>query len=191
MNWWPDADTFSSMMNRPWTVLHGPLFSRSRPLDREHAAPRISAYIYGNILILAALIPLHLTDDFVGILIVLGTAASTFVAHVFAEAVGRRVHQGAIHPTKSEILHHLRDSVPILSSASVPCLILAMAWLGWIEPRTAQLAAEIVILLRIGGTVFVIDRLNNERSSRATVIASAVVTMVATAIVVIKVVMTH
>ncbi len=101
------------------------------------------------------------------------------------------MHQGAIHPTKSEILHHLRDSVPILSSASVPCLILAMAWLGWIEPRTAQLAAEIVILLRIGGTVFVIDRLNNERSSRATVIASAVVTLVATAIVVIKVVMTH
>ena len=66
-----------------------------------------------------------------------------------------------------------------------------MAWLGWIEPRTAQLAAEIVILLRIGGTVFVIDRLNNERSSRATVIASAAVTLVATAIVVIKVVMTH
>lgn len=48
-----------------------------------------------------------------------------------------------------------------------------------------------MILLRIGGTVFVIDRLNNERSSRATVIASAVVTLVATAIVVIKVVMTH
>ncbi len=43
MNWWPDANTFSSMMNRPWTVLHGPLFSRSRPLDREHAAPRITA----------------------------------------------------------------------------------------------------------------------------------------------------
>ncbi|WP_232716586.1 hypothetical protein [Gordonia metallireducens] len=179
------------MTTRPWTVLHGPLFSRSNPLDREHAAPRISAYIYGNILILAALIPLHLNDDFVGILILLGTALSTFVAHVFAEAVGRRVHEGAIHPTMKTMLHHLRDSVPILSSASVPCIILAMAWIGWIDPRTAQLAAEIVILLRIGGTVFVIDRLNNERPSRATLIGAAAVTVVATVIVVIKVVLTH
>ncbi|MEO9326776.1 hypothetical protein [Gordonia aurantiaca] len=179
------------MTNRPWTVLHGPLLPRSRPLDRDHAAPRISAYIYGNILILAALIPLHLTEDYVGILIVLGTAFSTFVAHVFAEAVGRRVHEGPIHPTKSMILHHLRDSVPILTSASVPCLILAAAWLGWLEPRTAQLAAEIVILLRIGGTMFVIDRLNNERSGRATLIGSAAVTLVATAIVVVKVILTH
>ncbi len=73
-------------------------------------------------------------------------------------------------PTKTTVLHHLRDSVPILSSASVPCLILAAAWVGWLEPRTAQLAAEIVILLRIGGTVFVIDRLNNERPNRATLI---------------------
>ncbi|GAB99100.1 hypothetical protein GONAM_07_00210 [Gordonia namibiensis NBRC 108229] len=179
------------MTDRPWTLLHGPLFSRSNPLDREHAAPRISAYIYGNILILAALIPLHLNDDFVGILILLGTALSTFVAHVFAEAVGRRVHEGAIHPTMKTMLHHLRDSVPILSSASVPCLILAMAWIGWIDPRTAQLAAEIVILLRIGGTVFVIDRLNNERPSRATLIGAAAVTVVATVIVVVKVVLTH
>ncbi|ASR01679.1 hypothetical protein [Gordonia rubripertincta] len=179
------------MTTRPWTVLHGPLFSRSNPLDREHAAPRISAYIYGNILILAALIPLHLNDDFVGILILLGTALSTFVAHVFAEAVGRRVHDGAIHPTMKTMIHHLRDSVPILSSASVPCIILAMAWIGWIDPRTAQLAAEIVILLRIGGTVFVIDRLNNERPSRATLIGAAAVTVVATVIVVIKVVLTH
>ncbi|GAB83603.1 hypothetical protein RVF83_09800 [Gordonia rubripertincta] len=179
------------MNARPWTVLHGPLFSRSNPLDREHAAPRISAYIYGNILILAALIPLHLTDDFVGVLIVLGTAASTFVAHVFAEAVGRRVHEGPVHPTKTMVLRNLRDSVPILSSASVPCLILAAAWMGWIDPRTAQIAAEIVILLRIGGTVFVIDRLNNERPSRATLIGAAAVTVVATVIVVIKIVLTH
>ncbi|ATD69572.1 MULTISPECIES: hypothetical protein [Gordonia] len=179
------------MSVRPWSLLHGPLFSRGRPLDREHAAPRISAYIYGNILILAALIPLHLNDDFVGILIVLGTAASTFIAHVFAEAVARRVHDGTVHPTKTTVLHHLRDSVPILSSASVPCLILAAAWVGWLEPRTAQLAAEIVILLRIGGTVFVIDRLNNERPNRATLIGATAVTVLATAIVVVKVFLTH
>ncbi|MBD0861798.1 hypothetical protein IA539_11325 [Gordonia sp. zg691] len=179
------------MTARPWTLLHGPLFTRSNPLERKHAAQRISAYIYGNILILAALIPLHVTDDFVGILILLGTAGSTFVAHVFAEAVARRVNDGTPAPSKASVLGHLRDSVPILTSASVPCVILAMGWLDWIEPRTAQLAAEIVILARIGGTVFVIDRLNNERPGRATLLGASAVTVVATAIVVIKVIVTH
>ena len=69
--------------------------------------------------------------------------------------------------------------------------ILLLGLIGWIEPRTAQLVAEIVILLRIGGTVFVIDRLNNERTSRATLFSSGAVTLVATVIVAIKVVVTH
>ncbi|WP_238422239.1 hypothetical protein [Gordonia sp. 'Campus'] len=179
------------MSNRPWTLLHGPLFTRRRPLDRTHAAPRISAYIYGNILILAVLIPLHVHDDFVGIAILAGTAASTFIAHVFAEGVARRVQDGPIRPTTAMALGHLRDSVPILTSALVPCAILLIGLIGWIEPRTAQLVAEVVILLRIGGTVFVIDRLNDEPPSRATLFSAAAVTLVATLIVVIKVVVTH
>ena len=179
------------MSNSPWALLHGPLFTRDSPLDRKHAAPRISAYIYGNILILAVLIPLHVEDDFVGIAILAGTAASTFIAHVFAEGVSRRVSDGKVQPTRSEALGHLRDSVPILTSALLPCAILLLGLIGWIEPRTAQLVAEIVILLRIGGTVFVIDRLNNERPSRATLFSSGAVTLVATVIVAIKVVVTH
>ena len=179
------------MSNSPWTLLHGPLFSRDDPLDRRHAAARISAYIYGNILILAVLIPLHVEDDFVGIAILAGTAASTFIAHVFAEGVSRRVSDGKVQPSRSEVLAHLRDSVPILTSALLPCAILLLGLIGWLEPRTAQLVAEVVILLRIGGTVFVIDRLNNERPSRATLLSAAAVTLVATLIVVIKVLVTH
>ena len=117
--------------------------------------------------------------------------ASTFIAHVFAEGVARRVSDGKVEPTRSEVLGHLRDSVPILTSALLPCAILLLGLIGWLEPRTAQLIAEIVILLRIGGTVFVIDRLNNERPSRATLFSSGAVTLVATVIVAIKVVVTH
>jgi hypothetical protein len=70
-------------------VLHGPLFSARNPLDRDNAASRISAYIYGNILVLTALVPIVTAEKHLGILVVLGAALSTFIAHSFAETVAR------------------------------------------------------------------------------------------------------
>ncbi|WP_336082223.1 hypothetical protein [Nocardia sp. SSK8] len=169
--------------------LHGPLFSRV-PLDRRNAASRISAYIYGNILILAALIPVSPSAENVGILVVLGTAASTFVAHTFAENVGRSVRTDQ-SPTGLERWTDLRDSLPILSSAVLPCVILAAAAFGWLEPRTAQVLAEAVMLIRIGGIVFVIRRLQGVRPDRSTLAAAVLLTCVATTIVAIKVALTH
>ncbi|MEU2040404.1 hypothetical protein [Nocardia niwae] len=171
-------------------LLHGPLFSRSAPLDRRNAASRISAYVYGNVLILAALIPVTTSAEHVGILIVLGTALSTFLAHAFAEGVGQSVEQN--RPiSSSERWKDLRDSVPILSSAVLPCVILAIAGIGWIEPRTGQLLAEVVMLIRIGGIVFVIERLNGARARRATLLEALLLAAAATTVVVVKVFMTH
>lgn len=171
-------------------LLHGPLFSRSVPLDRRNAASRISAYIYGNVLILAALIPITPSAEDVGILVVLGIALSTFIAHSFAEGVGRSVRQShALSP--QERWADLRDSLPILSSAVLPCGILAAAAIGWLEPRTAQLLAESAILVRIGGIVFVIGRLHGERPHRSTLIGSLLLVCAATAVVAVKVILTH
>ncbi|MFB7874139.1 hypothetical protein ACFC06_02730 [Nocardia sp. NPDC056064] len=170
-------------------LLHGPLFSRV-PLDQRNAASRISAYIYGNILILAALIPVSPSNENVGILVVLGTALSTFVAHAFAENIGRSVRSDQ-PPTGLERWTDLRDSLPILTSAVLPCVILAVAAIGWLEPRTAQILAEAVMLVRIGGIVFVIRRLQGARPDRSTLTGALLLTCVATAIVVVKVVLTH
>ncbi|WP_054813716.1 hypothetical protein [Nocardia arizonensis] len=171
------------------TLLHGPLFS-GVPLDRATAAGRISAYIYGNILVLAALVPIVTTAVDVGILIVLGTALSTFVAHVFAETVGRSVEEGA-SLTRADRLRELRNSVPILTSAVLPSAILATGLIGWLEPRTAQVIAELAILVRIGGIVFVIRRLRGERLSQGSLVAAIVLTVVAATVVAVKVVLTH
>ncbi|MEV0029518.1 hypothetical protein [Nocardia sp. NPDC050793] len=171
-------------------LLHGPLFSRSRPLDRDNAASRISAYIYGNVLVLAALVPFVAADKHVGILVVLGTALSTFVAHSFAEAVGHTVRQRS-PLTWSEQVRELRNSIPILSSAVLPCAILATGWLGWLEPRTAQILAELAMLVRIGGIVFVIARLKGERPTRESVYGAVLLTAVAATVVIVKVVLTH
>ncbi|MGF7124582.1 hypothetical protein AB4Z09_06685 [Rhodococcus sp. TAF43] len=173
------------------SLLHRPLLSRSVPLDRENAASRISAYVYGNILILAALIPETVSrSDSRTIAVVAGTAVSTFIAHAFAEGVGRSVRSGR-QLTTAERLAELRDSVPVLSSAVLPIVLLATAVFGWLEPFTAQVIAEVTILIRIASMVFVIARLRGERPSRDTLIAAGLLAVAATAVVVVKIVLTH
>ena len=54
-----------------------------------------------------------------------------------------------------------------------------------------QVIAEVAILVRIASMVFVITRLRGERPSGYTLIAAAALAVVATAIVVLKVVLTH
>lgn len=178
------------MVGTRHALLHRPLFSRRIPLDEENAARRISAYVYGNILILTALIPVTTTDQQVGILVVVGTALSTFVAHAFAEGVGQAVREQK-SLTREQRWGELRDSVPILSSAVLPAVILAVAWIGWLEPHTAQIAAEVAMLVRIGGIVFVIQRLKGSQPSRWTLLGAVLLTTVATVIVVLKVLLTH
>ncbi|HEY5855704.1 MAG TPA: hypothetical protein VIW24_17060 [Aldersonia sp.] len=173
--------------------LHGPVFARlvrGTPVSRHDAASRISAYIYGNILVLAALVPIPVADKSLGVVVVVVTALSTFVAHSFAEAVGESVRQGTAL-TAAERWAELRNSVPILSSAVLPSIILACGWIGWLEPRTAQVLAEIAILLRIGGIVFVIGRLRGERPNAATMWGAVVLGVAAIMVVALKLVLTH
>ncbi|CAG7608232.1 hypothetical protein ACVH9Z_19245 [Rhodococcus opacus] len=171
------------LLNRP------PLIS-DEPLSPDHAASRISAYIYGNILVLAALIPVTKSQETLGIAIVVGAALSTFLAHVFAESVGQTLRLGR-SLSSTERLRELRDSVPVLTSAVVPAVILGTALLGWLEPRTAQLTAEIVMIARIGSISYVISRLRRERVTNGTHLAAFGLAVIATIIVVIKVFLTH
>ena len=99
---------------------------RRRPLTPESAASRISAYVYGNILVLAALVPITNSPEYIGIAIVAGTALSTFIAHVFADSVAQSVRSGE-QLSRDERLAELRNAVPILSSAVLPCVILLTA----------------------------------------------------------------
>lgn len=164
--------------------------TRRRSLPEHSASGRISAYIYGNLIVLATLVPITTTPQYVGIAVVVGTSFSTFLAHAFAESVALSVHTGR-QLSRADRLAELRDSVPILSSAAIPCLILATAWVGWLEPRTAQILAEVTVLLRIASTVFVIQRLVGRKPTMSTVIASAAIALAATIVVIVKIALTH
>ena len=122
--------------------------------------------------------------------VVIGTALSTFVAHSFAEAVGDSVREGTALTT-AERRTELRNSVPILSSAVLPSVILAAGGIGWLEPRTAQVLAEIAVLARIAGTVYVIGRLRGERPNGTTIWGAAVLTILTVMVVALKIALTH
>lgn len=135
-------------------------------LSREEAASRTTAFVYGNILVIAALVALH-PDDLQGpkgVTYVLGTAVSTFVAHVLAEAVGFRVRSDA-HPRPSAVVHELRDAVPIASSATLPALLMITALLDWMDTTNALQLAIAATVVRLAGLGWVVGRFRRERAS--------------------------
>ena len=79
-----------------------PLFIRKADrkfaeLDAHDVAHRISAYAYGNFLVLAALLTLYdakSISDGTAILYITGTGLTTYIAHVIAEMQEYRVLHG-------------------------------------------------------------------------------------------------
>ncbi|WP_072807404.1 hypothetical protein [Rhodococcoides yunnanense] len=173
-------------------LLHRPLLSNSSPLDPANAASRISAYVYGNILILAALIPITTPEEhtFQAVAIVVGTGVSTFVAHAFAEGVGQTVRTGTDLSPRQHI-EELRNSVPILSATVLPTVLLAVGWWGLLDPAIGQIAAEVIIICRIASTNFVISRLRGEKPSRGAFFGSIALAAGAAIIVFVKILLTH
>lgn len=171
-------------------LFNRPSLTDEGQLTPEHAASRISAYIYGNILVLAALIPVTHSQDTLGIAVIIGAATSTYLAHVFAESVGQSLRIGRTL-SNIERIRELRDALPVLTSAIVPSVILCSALAGWLEPTTAQLIAEIVMIARIGSISYVISRLRREKVTSATHFAALALAVTGAVVVVIKVVLMH
>src|SRR3954469_4519853 len=108
-----------------------PLWARRHPLEAADGARRTTAYVYGNVLVLAALAVVSPADVTTGrgFWLVLGTAVSTYIAHVFAEAMGDQV----THPepiTGRTVLRLARESFPVLTSGVLPAAILLLGWWG-------------------------------------------------------------
>jgi CBS domain containing-hemolysin-like protein len=159
------------------------------PLSPERAARRISAYIHGNILVLAALIPVTKSEDTFGIAIVVGAAASTYLAHVFAESVAQTLTIGRTVPTAQRTAE-FRDGLPIITSAVLPIVLLLAALIGWLEPKTAQLLAELVMILRIASISYVIGRVRHEKVTTGTHLAAFAIALAGCLVVALKLVLT-
>lgn len=137
----------------------------SPPLPPARAASRVESYVYGNVLVLAALEALDSHDVQSGqaALFVGGTAVSTFVAHVLAVVVAHRVQ--AVGPDPHPLRDAIRDSVPVATSGVLTAAILALGWLGWPPPGWALGLAVAATALRLIVLGSVVSNLLGERST--------------------------
>jgi hypothetical protein len=174
-----------------WLIV--PIFGRGAPdISIDSAASRAQAYVYGNVLVLAALATLTAEDVAGGraALIVGGTALSTFFAHAFAESVGHRIRsRAALKPESFRV--SLRDSVPIASSGSVPTLMMIIAWLGHIDPPWAVAIAAVTIIARFLLLGSVMNHLSGSTSSWRSISAGVALAIAALVIAIVKLLLTH
>ncbi len=164
----------------------------------RRAANRLTAYVYGNILTLAsvAVVTPHGIEDGTAAVIVVGAAVTTFIAHVFAELVAHSNIPDAdgLSSTSARAIHmgeNLRDAVPIASSAFLPATFLALGWADVMSTQWAQLLGSAVVIARIAGVQLATQRIRGNGLSLRLVVAAVVSAMIAAAIVLVKVLVTH
>ncbi|MFC0451821.1 hypothetical protein [Rhodococcus jostii] len=167
------------------------------PLPAARASARLSAYVYGNILVLTVVVAAtpRTIENGAAVALVLGTTVTTFLAHVFADAVahGSVPVDDDAEPAErsSNALDELRDAVPIVSSGTGPAALLALGWLHVLPTAWAQLLAGGVIVFRISTIQIVTERVRGNRLTLRLLIVGLATAALAAAIVIAKVLVGH
>jgi hypothetical protein len=175
--------------------LRKPPIRRQTPIDLGRAANRVHAYLYGNILVLAALAVL--SQDAIesghGALLIVGTAVTTYVAHVVADVYSHRIRAlgQKDDETRRELFQELRDAVPIASSASMPTVILIVAWIGWLPPLVALTIAIITVVVRFVLLGSMVGYLTDKTSSWRSVLEGVALAGIGIIVVALKVLLAH
>jgi hypothetical protein len=143
-------------------------------MANEHANP--ARAIYGTILVMAVITALSHDDSVTSAQLIAGVLATTlvfWVAHVYAEVLGRRVagegeEQG--RPRWAHVVAAARGEWPLVEAALLPVLALLVGLVGLVETQTAVwiatgagvvelfaygIAAGRRLKLSVGGTVVV------------------------------------
>ncbi len=162
------------------------------PGELARARSRISAYVYGNVLALAAVIgsaPESVLDGR-AIITVLATMATTYLAHLLAHRIGEGVGRSSAD-VQLHLRAELRDAFPIATSGVLPAVVLLAAPLGWLSPGAAQLLAASVAVVRLATTSVVAGRLGEGGSSCRTMWSAVGLAVLGAFIAAVKVRLTH
>lgn len=152
----------------------------------------MSAYTYGNILALGALVLVAPADIEHGhaLILLLATGFTTLLAHGLAELQEHRLLHWRWANT-SDYLHALRNSVPILSSTSAPAVALLLAMADVIPPQWAWYLAIFFLIARFFSLGFVISHFRKEKISFRTLVAGIIFAAVGLGVALLKAVLTH
>lgn len=144
-----------------------PRWLRSKEeLSIARSRSRISSYLYGNILVLAAVFAATPDSilDWSAEILVAATTLTTFLAHVVAHGVaqqlGRTDDDAQLH-----LRREMRDAVPIITSGTLPIVMLTLGALTILQPAVAELSAALVLVARIGLTGILVERLSHNKLS--------------------------
>lgn len=160
----------------------------------ERARSRITAFVYGNILVLAAIAVTTPADvaDARAVAVVLGTTISTYLAHVVAHLVGDAIGADRSRPRpRGEVGTDLRDALPIVSSGSLPVLVLLVASLADLDGGRAIVAAAASVVVRLAGMALLVARLSGYPPSFRQLVSGVLLAAAAVLIVILKVTLTH
>lgn len=124
-----------------------------RPLETLHRMPRdrlaelVSAASYGSVLVLAALSVIGVSEvaSGYGAELVAGVGVATWIAHLFAELLGRQV-QCRESLRRSDVARAMVDGSPTLVSTVLPAVVLL---LGGLDLMTDSAALRISILVAV------------------------------------------
>jgi hypothetical protein len=160
------------------------------PVERERS--RVGGFVYGNFFVLAAIVATSPESfaNWTAVIIVVATAATTFLAHVAAQNVGQ-----AIGRTDDELRLRLtqeaRDAVPIVASGASPAVLLALGALGWLPPELARLLAEAFVVVRLAMTGMIVRRISGHASPRAGLWTGFTLAGIGVVIAALKEILTH
>jgi len=168
---------------------------RDGGLDVGRARRRTSAFVYGNITVLGAVVAVGAAGvrDGSAVLAVLATALTTFVAHVVADVVSSRVTAEPDGPphAEHEVREELRDATPVATSGTLPALVLALGWLTQADAGAVQLLAALVVVVRLALTGVVVERLSGRPASPAALWGGVGLAALSAVVAVVKAVTTH
>jgi hypothetical protein len=126
--------------------------SDSDHVSRERLAELVSAASYGSVLVVAALTVVGVSDVALGhgAELVAGVGLATWLAHLYAEVLGRHVrHPEPLH--RSEITRDAIDGSPILAATVPPAVVLLLGRLDLLTDNTARIVAILVAVLQLLG----------------------------------------
>jgi len=141
----------------------------------EHAsrlAERVRAASYGTVLVIAALGVTSAADVGLGYSaeLVLGVGAATWVAHLYAELLGRHVVER--EPLRrTEVYEAMIDGSPILLATVLPGVVLLMGRGGLAAADTALSIAMLVAFAQLVGIGVLVARLAPGRGHAAWIFA--------------------
>lgn len=166
--------------------------AKAEALGLDRVRSRTSAYVYGNVLVLAAVVQNNESTIASGraVIIVLVTMVTTYLAHVLAhdvaEHIGRSSDEHQVH-----LRAELRDAFPIVSSGVPPALVLGMGALGWLDTELAQLLAAVIVVVRLAMTGWVVGRVSADHAPRRSRWSGVVLAIAGLVIAILKVEFLH